>query len=67
MKTPMQELIETLKELQETQDPTLRDAILRDAIELFTLIHGQSPYEVNAEGQRLEEVLLEYAITFNTK
>jgi hypothetical protein len=28
MKTPMQELIETLKELQETQDPyTLQDAI----------------------------------------
>ena len=28
MKTPMQELIDTLKELQETQDPyTLQDAI----------------------------------------
>jgi hypothetical protein len=60
MKTPTQELIDTLKELQETQDPHT----LRDAIEFFVLLHG--PF-LNAEDQRLDEILLDCATTIKTK
>lgn len=33
----------------------------------FVFLNSNSPYGVNAEGQRLEEVLADYAQTFNTK
>ena len=33
----------------------------------FVFLNSNSPYGVDAEGQRLEEVLADYAQTFNTK
>ena len=33
----------------------------------FVFLNSNSPYGVDAEGQRLEEVLADYAQTFKTK